>query len=364
MAEKAKPDAVETAPDPDEDDLDDLDDVLDQFQAKPSHASASAVATAPSTTSSSSSSHPTAAAATAADPPSRAKDAAAAEPGEDSEDFAKQLQAGMQNLMGELGENPDMQRQFEEMMQELIRAGAAPDDKKAGEHLRHAADEAGKVGTDGDETGSTGPGATSGVRSGSKEGTGRKAGGNGGAGSGGGGGDFNDTIRRTMERMQASGDAATAASTSGAAGGGGGSEEDLLAQMMKELQSGGGAGGEEDFNKMLMSMMSQLTNKEILYEPMKELDDKFPEWLRRHEDAADVEKGEMERYKEQRRLVREIVARFERKEYRDENEEDREYIVDRMQKMQAQGSPPPDLVGDMSAAQEALGDLDQGCPQQ
>ena len=234
----------------------------------------------------------------------------------------------MQNLMGELGENPEMQRQFEEMMQELIRAGAAPDDKKAGEHLRHAADEAGE---DAGETG-TGPGATAGVGSGSKEGTGKKA----GAGAGGGttgGGDFNDTIRRTMERMQASGDAATAASTSGAAGGGGGSEEDLLAQMMKELQSGGGAGGEEDFNKMLMSMMSQLTNKEILYEPMKELDDKFPDWLRRHEDAADVEEGEMERYKEQRRLVREIVARFERKEYRDENEEDREYIVDRMQKV-------------------------------
>ncbi|GAB1727399.1 hypothetical protein NU195Hw_g5888t1 [Hortaea werneckii] len=358
MAEKAKPDAVETAPDPDEDDLDDLD---DQFQAKPSQPSApSSAAAAPST----SSSHPTAAAA--ADPTPRAKDAAAAapEPGED-EDFAKQLQAGMQNLMGELGENPEMQRQFEEMMQELIRAGAAPDDKKAGEHLRHAADEAGKVGgAEGGQTGTGPAGATAGTGSGSKEAAGRKAGA--GAGGTGGGGDFNDTIRRTMERMQASGDAATAASTSGAAGGGGGggSEEDLLAQMMKELQSGGGAGGEEDFNKMLMSMMSQLTNKEILYEPMKELDDKFPDWLRRHEDAADVEKGEMERYKEQRRLVREIVARFERKEYRDENEEDREYIVDRMQKMQAQGSPPPDLVGDMSAAQEALGDLDQGCPQQ
>ncbi|KAI7225411.1 hypothetical protein KC365_g10001 [Hortaea werneckii] len=336
MAEKAKQNEMEMAPDPDEDDLDDLDDVLDQFQAKPFQASPSASASA---------SHPppaAAAAAASADPTSRAKDAdaaAAAEPGED-EDFAKQLQAGMQNLMGELGENPEMQRQFEEMMQELIRAGAAPDDKKAGEHLRHAADEAGKVGAA--EAGETGAGtsASRAGEDGNKQGTGRKA----GAG--------------------ASGDAATAASTSGAAGGGGGSEEDLLAQMMKELQSGGGAGGEEDFNKMLMSMMSQLTNKEILYEPMKELDDKFPDWLRRHEDAADVEKGEMERYKEQRRLVREIVARFERKEYRDENEEDREYIVDRMQKMQAQGSPPPDLVGDMSAAQEALGDLDQGCPQQ
>jgi peroxin-19 len=32
--------------------------------------------------------------------------------------------------------------------------------------------------------------------------------------------------------------------------------------------------------------------------------------------------------------------------------------------MQAAGSPPPDLVGDMNAAQEALGEMDQGCPTQ
>lgn len=32
--------------------------------------------------------------------------------------------------------------------------------------------------------------------------------------------------------------------------------------------------------------------------------------------------------------------------------------------MQAAGSPPPDLVGDMNAAQEALQDMDQGCPTQ
>lgn len=34
------------------------------------------------------------------------------------------------------------------------------------------------------------------------------------------------------------------------------------------------------------------------------------------------------------------------------------------QQMQAAGSPPPDLVGDMNAAQEALGEIDQGCPTQ
>ena len=32
--------------------------------------------------------------------------------------------------------------------------------------------------------------------------------------------------------------------------------------------------------------------------------------------------------------------------------------------MQAAGSPPADLVGDMNAAQEVLGDLDPACPQQ
>lgn len=32
--------------------------------------------------------------------------------------------------------------------------------------------------------------------------------------------------------------------------------------------------------------------------------------------------------------------------------------------MQAAGSPPPDLVGDMSAAQDALGGLDEQCPTQ
>jgi len=32
--------------------------------------------------------------------------------------------------------------------------------------------------------------------------------------------------------------------------------------------------------------------------------------------------------------------------------------------MQAAGSPPPDLVGDLGAAQEMFSDMDGGCPQQ
>lgn len=278
-------------------------DVLDQFQPQP----ASKTPPAPSTTAD--------AAATSSreshDPATGG--APVLDPGE--ENLEEQLRAGMQNLMGELGENPEMQAQFEQMMQELIAAGATGDDKEAGQHLKEAAGAVPKAPA-------------------TAEGGGKKtAEGKGGSGSG-GGGDFNETIRRTMERMQASGDAATAASASGGGGGAGGtSEEDLLAQMMRELQGGGEGGGEEDFNKMLMSMMTQLTNKEILYEPMKELDDKFPAWLRQHEGSGEVAAEDMARYREQRRLVGEIVGRFERPGYRDENEGDWEFIVERMQKV-------------------------------
>ena len=130
-----------------------------------------------------------------------------------------------------------------------------------------------------------------------------------------------------MERMQASGASADAAAASH---GPSSAEEDMMAQLMKELQAGGG-GGEEDFNKMLMGMMSQLTNKEILYEPMKELYDKFPAWL--EENRSKTGKEDLARYEEQHAMVKQIVERFERKGYSDDNEDDREYIVERMQRV-------------------------------
>jgi peroxin-19 len=136
---------------------------------------------------------------------------------------------------------------------------------------------------------------------------------------------FQETIRRTMERMQTSGDQATAAAASGG-------EEDFMSELLKQLSSGdlGGEGGEEDFSKMLMGMMDQLTNKEILYEPMKELSDRFPEWLEKNKASTPAE--DLKRYEEQRRLASEIVAKFEESTYSDSNSADREYIVDRMQK--------------------------------
>jgi len=138
---------------------------------------------------------------------------------------------------------------------------------------------------------------------------------------------FQETIKKTIERIQASGEQATAAAAAD-------DSDDILAELMKQMQAGAGLdgeGSEEDFSKMLLGMMEQLTNKEILYEPMKELDDKFPDWIAKNK--ANTPKDDMKRYEEQRIIVGEIVAKFEEKTYADSNVADREYIVERMQKV-------------------------------
>ena len=136
---------------------------------------------------------------------------------------------------------------------------------------------------------------------------------------------FQETIRKTMERMQQSGEQAAAAANE--------DPNDIMAQMLKEMQSGDlqGAHGEEDFSKMLLSMMEQLTNKDILYEPMKELHEKYPAWISKNRDKTKRE--DLKRYEEQQELVVEIVAKFEEKGYSDSKAADREYIVERMQKV-------------------------------
>ena len=221
----------------------------------------------------------------AAAPPGPSEPAADDVLGDD--EFAKQLQAGMAELMGEIENSPEMQAQFESIFKEL--GGAA---------------------TSGAETPAAPTAASSTQPSGASASD----------------ASFQETIRRTMERMQASGDQATAAAAAEGS-------DDFMAELLKQMQAGGmdGEGSEEEFSKMLLGMMEQLTNKEILYEPMKELNDKFPEWMEKNKDTTSQE--DLKRYEEQQGLVKEIVAKFEEPTYSDANAADREYIVDRMQKV-------------------------------
>ena len=198
-------------------------------------------------------------------------------------DFNQQLQDQMAALLGEVDESPDMVRDIEAMMQEL---GVAADTSPA----------------TGTQNGTPNAVPPPGVET-----------------------PFQKTIWEAMERIQTSGEQAPPAVPK--------DSDDLLAQMLKEMQGGdsGAAGSEEEFSKMLMGMMEHLTNKDILYDPMKELHDKFPQWMDRNRGKLSAD--DLQRYETQQRLVKDIVLRFEQKTYTDANVEDREYIVERMQQV-------------------------------
>ncbi|EKV07303.1 Peroxin 19 [Penicillium digitatum] len=173
---------------------------------------------------------------------------------------------------------------------------------------------------------------------------------------------FNDAIKRTMGRMKESGDKATAAINEDDI------SEDMLAQLLKAVEAGAsGAGEDGDLSKMFMGMMEQLSNKEMLYEPMKELDVKFGPWIEKNKGSGKVSAEDMQRFETQARVVKQIVAKFEEKNFSDDDPKCREYVWERMQEMQAAGSPPEELVSnplmeDLEGAVGAGGVPD--CPQQ
>ena len=140
--------------------------------------------------------------------------------------------------------------------------------------------------------------------------------------------DFQSKIQKTMERMQDSGNRATTAAQGDDDKGVG---DDLLAKMLKAMESGVGEGDEPDLMKVFMDMMEDLSHKEMLYEPMKELHTKFGPWLR--ENREKVSKEELERYELQAGIVGEIVNKFDEPGYSDQNAEDKAYIWERMQKV-------------------------------
>ncbi|KAJ2968846.1 hypothetical protein NUW54_g13102 [Trametes sanguinea] len=99
-------------------------------------------------------------------------------------------------------------------------------------------------------------------------------------------------------------------------------------------------------------MMSQLMSKEVLYEPLKELHDKFPSYL---EDNASKLSGEdKKRYVAQSKIVAEIVATFEDPSYSDEDPQKGLKVVELMQEMQEHGSPPAEIMGPLPPGAEYL----------
>ncbi|PKX92113.1 putative peroxisomal membrane protein receptor Pex19 [Aspergillus novofumigatus IBT 16806] len=267
-----------------------------------------------------------------------------------------------------------LEQDMAKMMNHAAQESGAPDNKEFENAINQGADAFTKQLEEGgippgdflkqllaDVMAEEGEGADTGAGAGAGPSTGGPSGSTTGAGKAAAPESFNDAIQRTIHRMKESGDKATAAATED-----GGISEDMLMQLLKGLEAGVGNGGDDlDLTQMIAGVMEQFSNKEMLYEPMKELDAKWGPWLKDNKGKVPAE--DMERYEKQAKLVTEIVAKFEEEGYTDEDPKYRQAVWEKMQEMQALGSPPEELVANPwpeDMAGDGSGASLPDCPQQ
>lgn len=117
--------------------------------------------------------------------------------------------------------------------------------------------------------------------------------------------------------------------------------EDMMNSMIAEYEK---MGEKEDFNEVVDGMMRQLLSKELMYEPMKQVCDKYPEWLATQVDA--LSKEEYERYGTQYQFFQRIVAVYE-------TEPDNfPRIMELMQDVQQYGQPPAEIIKELAPGLE------------
>jgi peroxin-19 len=108
----------------------------------------------------------------------------------------------------------------------------------------------------------------------------------------------------------------------------GGFDESIMQEMMKELEGMMGSGDMED---LFGGVLNQLVNKELLYEPMKELAEKYPQWL--EQNSKTIESTERDRFVKQHQIVVQIVRIFDTVESDEPSAEESQKIIDLMQEV-------------------------------
>ncbi|KAL6298517.1 Pex19 protein family-domain-containing protein [Sparassis latifolia] len=339
-----------------DEDVDDLDDVLQQFsQPKPAKAP-------PAASSAASASTRTTAPAPSTNTNTKANPPLADLPDTDlSEDFARELTRGMESLMREIaseaGLDPDAAK--------LHAGGTAEgtDADKERQHAFRASWEAmllegmnGAVDFDGLAAETAGKEKEKEKEKGTGTGTKENEKGKDQASVGGehAPDSFQSSIRRAMEKLKESNsNLQTDASTPD-------SIEALLSQLKAE---GGGGESEDDLQGLLEQMMTELMSKDILYDPLKELHDKFPGYLA--ENASKISAEDKKRYDSQHAVVTKILAVFDDPTYSDQDVQKGVRIVELMNEMQSYGSPPAEIMGPLppglDVGPDGMPKLPEGC---
>ncbi|KAI5119551.1 hypothetical protein M0805_008537 [Coniferiporia weirii] len=140
---------------------------------------------------------------------------------------------------------------------------------------------------------------------------------------------------------------------------------DPLEAILSQLAPGLDEPGEDDENlqSMLETMMQQLMSKGVLYEPLKELHEKFPSYLADNDKTLSA--SDKVRFENQMTRVSQIVAIFEGPSYEEGDKDKGARIVSLMNEMQSFGSPPSEIMGPLPPGLDFSSndpsDLPEGC---
>lgn len=114
-------------------------------------------------------------------------------------------------------------------------------------------------------------------------------------------------------------------------------EDAMVDDWVKQFEE---LAGSQDMESIVETMMQQLLSKDILYDPMKEIGERYPKWLEDHK--ASLNKEEYDRYFHQYELIKQLNEVYEN------DPGNFTKIVDLMQKMQECGQPPNDIVQELA----------------
>ena len=110
-------------------------------------------------------------------------------------------------------------------------------------------------------------------------------------------------------------------------------------EQMKQLMSQLGENG--DFQEYLDKILGQMMSKEVLHEPMKQIDLKYQEFFREGGTFTAEEDAQFHR---QHEYVRRILQEYEKPE------PNSDAVAQLMQEMQECGQPPPQIVKELAGA--------------
>ncbi|XP_053695006.1 peroxisomal biogenesis factor 19 [Sabethes cyaneus] len=119
------------------------------------------------------------------------------------------------------------------------------------------------------------------------------------------------------------------------------------------------SGENNAFLPFMQNMMQSLLSSEVLLPSLKDLTEKYPEWLRENGDK--IPKEDKERYEKQLKLMEDVCRELEKEKPDDSAEVKRvrfQTVLDMMQTMQDLGQPPADLVGDLGPGNLNLPTID------